>query len=69
MHEEGKQAMIDILERIAEDQSKKWTTNPNHHSHHMKTSAETNENESSVEEQKSYWEQLREELRQDPKNL
>jgi hypothetical protein len=35
----------------------------------MKTSAETNENESSVEEQKSYWEQLREELRQDPKNL
>jgi hypothetical protein len=23
MHEEGKQAMIDVLERIAEDQSKK----------------------------------------------
>jgi hypothetical protein len=31
--------------------------------------AEANENESSVEEQKTYWEQLREELRRDPKNL
>jgi hypothetical protein len=37
-------------------------------SHHMKTPAETDPPEPSVEEQKSYWEQLREELRRDPKN-